>query len=117
MARDLPPVQGDRDKLHQILINLLENAVKFTDPGGEVEVHARRRPEGWVQLCVSDTGCGIPAGDLPKVFDSFYRGRTGEGGVGLGLAITRRLVELHGGRLWVDSTPGAGSRFYVALPT
>jgi signal transduction histidine kinase len=72
-----------------------------------------------VQICVSDTGCGIDPDELPKVFDSFYRGRAapqGTQGVGLGLAITKKLVELHGGRIWTDSTPRVGSRFYVTLP-
>ena len=79
-------------------------------------MEARLRAEGWMQLCVSDTGCSIPSEDLPKVFDSFYQKPTGEGGVGLGLAIIEKLIELHGGRLWVDSAPGTGSRFYAALP-
>jgi PAS domain S-box-containing protein len=114
----LPRLRADRDKLHQILTNLLENALKFTESYGEVQVDVSLREEGFVQVCVSDTGCGIPHNELPKVFDSFYRGsECGQAeGVGLGLAITRRLVELHGGKIWADSIFGVGSSFYVALP-
>jgi PAS domain S-box-containing protein len=118
VPRRLPCLRADRDKLHQILTNLLENAMKFTESNGEVQVDVSLREEGFVQICISDTGCGIPHDELPKVFDSFYRGsECGQAeGVGLGLAITRRLVELHGGKIWADSTFGVGSRFYVALP-
>jgi signal transduction histidine kinase len=114
----LPQVQGDRDKLHQILNNLIQNAVKFTAKGGQILVEARATDEV-VEVCVSDTGCGIAPHELDRVFDRFYRGETvpmEERGAGLGLAITKNLVELHGGQIWVDSSPGEGSRFYFTLP-
>ncbi len=115
----LPAIQGDRDKLHQILINLIGNAVKFTPAGGEVLVETTAPEDGTVQVCVADTGCGIPSHERDKVFDKFFRGAAipdEARGAGLGLAITKNLVELHGGRIWLDSSPGKGSRFFFSLP-
>ncbi len=116
---DLAPIRGDRDKLLQILTNLIHNAVKFTPPSGCVTVTLTQPDEHTVQLCVEDTGCGITPEDAPRVFDRFYRSRddaTEARGAGLGLAITKSLVELHQGRIEVDSTPGRGSRFCFTLP-
>jgi len=115
----VPVIRGDRDKLHQVLTNLIGNAVKFTPEGGEVLIVTTARPGDAVQICVSDTGCGIPLHERDKVFDKFFRGTTipeEARGAGLGLAITKSLVELHGGQLWVDSMPGKGSRFFFSLP-
>jgi signal transduction histidine kinase len=115
----LPAVHGDRDKLHQILINLVGNAVKFTPGGGEVLVEATAPEDGTVQVCVADTGCGIPSHERDKVFDKFFSGATipeEARGAGLGLAITKSLVELHGGRIWLESSLGKGSRFFFSLP-
>jgi signal transduction histidine kinase len=112
-------VQADRDKLHQILTNLIQNALKFTPAGGEVSVSADVDRNEAVQFCVSDSGCGIPLPEQVKIFDRFYRGETvnmDQRGAGLGLAITKSLVELHGGRIWVESAPGQGSRFYFTMP-
>jgi signal transduction histidine kinase len=116
----LPPVRGDRDKLHQVLTNLIGNAVKFTPPGGAVRVETSAPSDGTVQVCIADTGCGIPPDEQDKVFDKFFRGSAipdEARGAGLGLAITKSLVELHGGRIWLESTPGHGSRFFFSLPT
>ena len=115
----LPPVRGERDKLHQVLTNLLQNAVKFTPKGGRVEVESLVRNDGFVQISVSDTGCGIPPHELDLVFDRFYRGEavpTENRGSGLGLPIAKSLVELHGGRIWAESVPGQGSRFFFTVP-
>ncbi len=115
----LPMIHGDRDKLHQILTNLIQNAIKFTPPGGAVLVESLVQDDQFVQVSVTDTGCGIRPEDLTKVFEKFYRGestRTDARGAGLGLAIVKSLVELHGGRIWVDSVPGAGSRFFFIIP-
>nr|MBI3611850.1 HAMP domain-containing protein [Nitrospirota bacterium] len=115
----LPPVRGERDKLHQILTNLLQNAVKFTPKGGRVEVESLVRDDGFVQISVSDTGCGIPPHELARVFDRFYRGEavpTEDRGSGLGLPIAKSLVDLHGGRIWAESTIGQGSRFFFTVP-
>lgn len=115
----LPMIQGDRDKLHQVLNNLIQNAIKFTPPRGEIRVESQMRDDGFVQICVADTGCGIPPHELDRVFDRFFRGESAPSearGAGLGLTITKNLVELHGGKIWVDSTPGQGSRFIFTLP-
>jgi len=116
---ELPLIQGDRDKLYQVLNNLIQNAIKFTPKGGTILAEAQAGPQGFVQICVGDTGCGIAAEELPRVFERFYRGESvaiENRGAGLGLAITKNLVELHYGRIWVESTPGEGSRFMFSLP-
>jgi signal transduction histidine kinase len=118
LAEGLPPVSGDQVTLVQALVNLLHNAVKYSHPGGIVTVGARAEGEQ-VRISVSDQGVGIPPDELPHIFGAFYRGRAsmaGEAGVGLGLAVTRRIVEAHGGVITAESTPGKGSTFTVALP-
>jgi PAS domain S-box-containing protein len=106
-------------RLEQVLWNLLSNAMKYSPRGGTIKtsVHADARQ---VLICVSDEGLGIPPGDLEKVFDRFYRVENAStrtiGGAGLGLAVSRGIVEAHGGRMWVESKLGAGSDFYVSLP-
>ena len=112
-------VRGDRDKITQVLVNLIGNAVKFTPIGGSIHVGAEPGEKGSVQISVTDTGCGVEQDDIPKVFDKFYRGTaaiSGPPGAGLGLAIAKHLVELHGGRIWVESVPGKGARFSFTLP-
>ncbi|OLE41641.1 MAG: hypothetical protein AUI36_24510 [Cyanobacteria bacterium 13_1_40CM_2_61_4] len=116
---ELPAIRGDRDKLHQVLTNLIQNAIKFTPKGGEIRVEANAHDGGFVLVSVSDTGCGIPPHELDRVFDRFYRVESvsaEECGSGLGLPIAKSLVELHGGRIWAESTPGQGSRFYFTVP-
>jgi signal transduction histidine kinase len=115
----IPPVLGDRRRLEQVLANLLANAGQYTPAGGQVEV--RVRPGGkMVVLTVADNGPGIGPADQAHLFDKFYRGSSAtnrrERGSGLGLAIVRSLVELHGGQVWLDSAPGEGARFSIALP-
>jgi signal transduction histidine kinase len=117
---EAPLVRVDRDRIHQVLVNLLDNAVKFTPPEGRVAL-AFGREDGLVSCTVSDTGPGIPADEIPHLFGRFYRGdssraRQGAGGYGLGLAIAKAIVEAHGGRLWVESEPGEGASFTLALP-
>jgi two-component system, OmpR family, phosphate regulon sensor histidine kinase PhoR len=114
---DLPQVLVDPPRLQQVLANLLHNAVKFTPTGGRVRLEARQEGNS-VVFSVSDSGVGIPAEDLPRVFERFYkadRARSG-GGTGLGLAIARHLVEAHGGEIWVESREGGGSVFSFRLP-
>jgi signal transduction histidine kinase len=116
-----PPiaVHADRDRIAQVLHNLLANAVRYTDAGGAVSVTARRE-SGRVVVEVGDTGAGIPADDLPRVFERFHRvdrsRSRATGGAGLGLAVVKQLVEAHGGTVWATSTPGSGSVFAFALP-
>ncbi len=115
----IPAIQADRDKLHQVLVNLTQNAIKFTPKGGTIRITSEAREDGFLQLSVVDTGCGIPDLEREKIFLNFYRGtsvRPEARGAGLGLAITKNLVELQGGHIWVESTPGEGSRFCFTLP-
>jgi signal transduction histidine kinase len=114
-------VHADPQRLAQILRNLIENAIRYTPAGGVVTVRAMRAATGAeVVLAVADTGPGIAPDDAARIFDRFYRtdrARAREtGGSGLGLAIVQRLAEMHGGRVWLESTVGAGSTFFVALP-
>ncbi len=115
----LPRIWGDDERLGQLLVNLLHNAVKFSSTGGHVVVGARRDGEELV-VSVRDEGVGIPRADLDRVFERFYkvdRARVrGVGGTGLGLAIARHIVEGHGGRIWVESEEGKGSVFRFAIP-
>lgn len=115
----LPSVQGDRDKLEQILWNLIGNAIKFTPPGGGVTVEFSVSPPGFVQTCIADTGCGIDPSSLPNIFDEFSRvpsAMPASQGAQLGLCITKTLVTMHHGRIWVESQPQVGSRFCFTLP-
>ncbi|CAI4030990.1 membrane protein of unknown function [Nitrospira tepida] len=112
-------VQGDPDKLTQVMTNLIQNACKFTPSGGDVCLDVTADGADFAQICVSDTGCGILPDELPHVFDKFYRGTASRGearGAGLGLAIVKHFVELHQGRIWVESAPEQGSRFYFTIP-
>jgi two-component system phosphate regulon sensor histidine kinase PhoR len=126
---DLPDLHGDPARLEQVLVNLIHNAVKFTPPGGDVILSAdldepqaseATGPGGTrsIRLAVKDTGIGIPADDVPRIFERFYqvdKARTGSG-TGLGLSISRHIVEAHGGRIWAESTEGQGSTFFFTIP-
>jgi signal transduction histidine kinase/HAMP domain-containing protein len=115
----LPLVQGDSDKLEQILWNLIGNAIKFTPPGGHITVNFQTTPEGFVQASVADTGCGIDPGHLGKVFQEFSKvpsANPAAQGAQLGLFITKTLVTMHKGTIWLESMPGAGTRFYFTVP-
>jgi PAS domain S-box-containing protein len=118
LPRRLPPVEADPLRLERILYNLLENAVKYSPPGGEVRVSAK--PEGeQLVIGVSDEGIGISPADQEKLFSPFQRLEkrpSGVRGVGLGLMVCRRLVEAHGGNIWVESEPGHGSTFFFTMP-
>jgi signal transduction histidine kinase len=115
----LPPVIGDWRRIAQVLGNLLTNALRHTPEGGRVTLSAAVGAGG-VEVTVADTGGGIPADDLPYIFDRFWRGEKSRsrasGGTGLGLAIAKHLVEMHGGKICAESTPGEGARFRFALP-
>jgi two-component system sensor histidine kinase BaeS len=110
-------VEGDAARLHQVTVNLLTNALKFTSPGGSVGV-AVAASERWGELVVSDDGPGIPGDELPHVFERFWRGRAArvQGGSGIGLAIVAELVRAHLGRVEVDSRSGEGARVRVLIP-
>jgi signal transduction histidine kinase len=133
---DLPPISGDRQRLNQVLVNLLANALRHTPPEGTITISAKPVTGGMpasssgsggiegvgpaLLVSVADTGQGIPPEDLPYVFERFYRAdksrARASGGSGLGLAIARQLIEAHGGRIWVESQPGAGATFSFTLP-
>lgn len=115
---DLPRVYADEDLLGQVLINLLDNAIKFTPQGGRITIRCKRK-ESRVVVTITDTGVGIPKDSLPRVFERFYRVDKARsrhrGGTGLGLAIVKHIVESHGGEVFVDSEVGKGSTFGVSF--
>lgn len=117
---ELPELKLDRDRIKQVLHNLLENALRFTPAGGAIHVKAAQRMDGHVLVSVTDTGSGIDAADLPHVFDHFYKADKSRqrvhGNAGIGLALVKNYVELHGGKVWVESEQGRGSSFYFSLP-
>ena len=117
---ELPPMIGDGDRLAQVFTNLVDNAIKHTPTGRKVVVHGDAS-QGWISIHVDDSGAGIPSEDLSRIFERFYqvdKARRGgkDRGVGLGLAISRQIVESHGGRIVAQSSVGKGSRFTVQLP-
>jgi signal transduction histidine kinase len=113
-------VWADRDKVNQVLMNLIGNAIKFSSPHGRVMVASVRGDTNWVRVSVSDNGPGIAANEREKIFEKFYQVRANGApkskGTGLGLAIAKTLVELHGGKIWADSETNRGSTFYFTLP-
>jgi signal transduction histidine kinase len=118
-AEDLPEVNVDADRMTQVLVNLLDNALRYTPAGGQISLSARSAA-GSVELVVRDSGPGIPEEDLQHLFERFYRGdksrQREEGGSGLGLAIAKSLVESQGGQIIVESKPGEGAKFIIRLP-
>jgi two-component system sensor histidine kinase KdpD len=116
LAEDLPLVPLDPVLIEQVLINLLENATKYTPSGSPIEIAARAFDDV-VRVEVNDRGPGVSKTDAPRIFDKFYRAREVEGGgVGLGLTIANGIVTAHGGRLWVEERPGGGASFRFTLP-
>jgi len=114
----LPKGLADEGRLEQVLVNLLRNAIKFTPPGGMVTISTKVQDSS-ILVTVADTGIGISADDLPRIFERFYkadRARAGSG-TGLGLAIAKHIVEAHGGNIWAESTEGSGSVFRFTVPT
>jgi signal transduction histidine kinase len=123
ISPDVPDEQvsiyADKEKVRVVLDNLVSNAVQFTPAGGQVRVKVGRRGQD-IEMSVIDTGIGISSQDLDRIFERFYQVddhmTRKQGGMGLGLSIVKELAELHGGRVWVESVPGRGSRFVVVLP-
>jgi PAS domain S-box-containing protein len=119
---DLPDFAFDEDRLMQVLVNLTNNALKFTPENGRVRITAEEVPKdsGYVKVCVNDTGCGIAAAELKRIFERLYQVPSSDGGgqqgVGLGLYIARELVQSHGGKIWVESELGIGSTFCFSIP-
>ena len=115
----MPDVSGDRRRLAEVLQNLIDNALQYTLSRGQIVVSTEAR-DGEVVFTVADTGIGIPKADQSRIFERFYRvdaARSRElGGTGLGLSIAKHIVEVHGGRIWVDSEIGRGSQFHFTIP-
>ncbi|MEK9661694.1 MAG: HAMP domain-containing sensor histidine kinase, partial [Alphaproteobacteria bacterium] len=118
--RPLPPVRGDAVRLRQIFINLIDNAIKFTEPGGRIELSATVVEGNRLAITVADTGIGIPVDDIDRVVEPFVRlhpsATNNASGTGLGLSLVKSLVELHGGEMTIDSEPGWGTQITVTLP-
>jgi two-component system sensor histidine kinase KdpD len=114
---ELPLVPLDFVMMNQVLFNLLDNAVKYSPIGTTITVEVQNRPDG-VHISVADEGIGIPAEDLERVFDKFYRVQRPDGvsGTGLGLSICKGIVEAHGGRIWAEKRPGGGTNIEILLP-
>ena len=118
ISTSLPEAFADGDRVQQVLVNLIHNAIKFTPPGGMIDVSAIADRDS-IQISVADTGIGIPDDDLPRIFERFYKSdkaRTSGAGTGLGLAIVKHIIEAHGGSVWVESIEGKGATFYFTLP-
>jgi signal transduction histidine kinase len=115
----LPIVTGDRDRLVQVVSNLVNNAVKYSPEGGVVTISSRAEG-GYALITVADTGLGIPPDEIAHVFERFRRVRSGAAqsiaGTGLGLTIVKQIVEMHGGKIWVESAVGHGSAFHFTIP-
>lgn len=115
--QNLPLVKADPSRIEQVVVNLIHNAIKFTQPGGSISITATVR-QTEVVFSIQDTGAGIPPDVLPRIFERFYkvdRARS-SGGTGLGLSIARHIIEAHGGKIWAESTPEQGSTFFFSLP-
>jgi two-component system phosphate regulon sensor histidine kinase PhoR len=121
-AEDLPLVLADQDRLEQVIVNLLHNAIKFTPSGGQIYLRTSEQVESGLDktilFSVSDNGIGISADDLPRIFERFFKSDRARstGGTGLGLAIAKHMVEAHGGKIWAESIEGKGSTFYFSIP-
>jgi signal transduction histidine kinase len=120
LSKDMPNVvEADQALLHQAIYNLLENAIKYTPDTGRVTIRTSSQP-GYLTFAIEDSGIGVAADDMPRLFEKFYRGKQREAraqhGTGLGLAIVHSIAESHGGRVWVDSMVGKGSTFYLQIP-
>ncbi|HMV29866.1 MAG TPA: HAMP domain-containing sensor histidine kinase, partial [Anaerolineales bacterium] len=114
----LQNIKADKNRLEQVLVNLIHNAVKFNKPGGSITLSAEPF-SGGVRCAVRDTGVGVPSESLTRIFERFYRvdsSRTGSG-TGLGLSISKHIIEAHGGKIWAESEEGRGSTFYFEIPS
>jgi two-component system, OmpR family, phosphate regulon sensor histidine kinase PhoR len=120
-AEDVPPVRADRDRVFQILLNIVDNAVKFTPPEGAIKITAAPQDAGTVTIRITDTGIGIPKNEIPRLGERFYRVEKTRcrdyGGTGLGLSIVKHLMAAHGGAMEIDSTPGLGTTVSLYFPT
>jgi signal transduction histidine kinase len=112
----LPFIFGDRNRIRQVFINVIDNAIKYSDKGGTVTVQALMQDAEHIEIDVSDTGCGISPQDLPKIKTKFYKANYTRRGSGIGLAVADEIVTMHGGRLDIESTEGVGTTVRITLP-
>jgi PAS domain S-box-containing protein len=119
LQRNLPPIYGNKEGVEHVLINLISNGIKFTPPGGSVSLYAHQKND-YIEVCVKDTGIGIPSENLEKIFEKFQQLQnplaSKTEGTGIGLSIVKYFIEAHKGMIWVESTPGRGSKFTFTLP-
>jgi two-component system phosphate regulon sensor histidine kinase PhoR len=120
LPAEIPPVCADRDRVFQILLNILDNAVKFTTEGGAIKITAIQKDTETVAVHIADTGIGIPKNEIPRLGERFYRVEKtrsrDSGGTGLGLSIVKHLMAAHGGRMEINSTPGQGTTVLLFFP-
>ncbi len=114
-AENIPPITGDKDRLKQVFINVIDNAIKYSNPGGRVRIEAAQMG-GHVQIVVSDSGVGIPKSDLPNIKNKFYKANRTRPGSGIGLALADEIIRRHKGRLEIDSEEGVGTTVTITLP-
>jgi len=118
IPQDLPPVHADSELVRQVIVNLLDNANKYTPKGGKIQVSMLHRTTQKVQVSVYDTGPGIPEGNRDRIFENHFRLKRDQGkdGYGIGLSLCQRIIRAHYGRIWVDSSPKGGGCFHFTLP-
>ena len=113
---DIIPVMGDKNRLRQVFVNIIDNALKYSDSGGSVTVTTRRAGDGFVDIAIKDTGIGIPADQLDKVKTKFFKGNATRRGSGIGLAVADEIIRMHGGEILLDSVEGEGTTVTIRLP-
>ena len=113
---DIIPVTGDKNRLRQVFVNIIDNALKYSDEGGSVTITAIRSEGGFVDIAVADTGIGIPADQLEKVKTKFFKGNATRRGSGIGLAVADEIIRMHGGEILLDSIEGVGTTVTIRLP-
>ena len=113
---DIIPVMGDKNRLRQVFVNIIDNAIKYSDEGDSVTISALRGKNGFVDIIIKDTGIGIPADQLEKVKTKFFKGNATRRGSGIGLAVVDEIVKMHGGEILLDSIEGEGTTVTIRLP-
>ena len=110
------PVLGDKNRLRQVFVNIIDNALKYTPEGGAVSISLKEEP-GWIHVIISDNGCGIPAVHMPRIKDKFYKANQTQRGSGIGLAVADEIMALHSGKLDIQSEEGVGTTVTISIPT
>ena len=113
----LPFVYGDKNRIRQVFINIIDNAIKYSEPGGRVEVVAASDDNNNIVVTVTDNGCGIKESDLPKIKTKFYKPNHTRRGSGIGLAVADEIINMHGGKLELESEEGVGTKVIISLPS